>query len=478
LPRKISASDVRIYWRSRLFERLQRPEVLEGIMVKPNSRLDFIECERSRFWQLPNLSGPLQAGLAELEHHWRNYIVSAFSPGFAERYCASYFDLLDRALSENCLDLVTKLAAFENFFLASEDRCFSTIALTTNFRNPLYILLEREGFRRHRRQDSRLLPLITTSYRDSPSLYYCLTKDSLIKHSDRNLLIYLDAKSENRSRGFDFLHALEGVLFSHGGQYLEERAERISSKVILPLLSSFFESGRHPRRPVKILDVGSADGHLLSLIIDKVSAVIGPHLKFHPVLLDGASLDPKTHFKTPARISRLAHLEFVKADFRKFLDPSAPPSSAYDFIFLFKVLHNLSSFHIAPDRPASDSAYNLPEVSNYYKAQAMANNIGSLGATGPDQSYQPRRVTNPASLETASGASLFDICQRLASWTLIEDHDLNPSCVLAHLRSVRPRPEFRVYDLSKHLGLRTNYFYGICSPAVRQPPEGKLLWPT
>ncbi len=290
MSKSISAPAVRTYWRSRLIEHLQRPQILQEVMVAQDGRLDLKICDWDSYWRTSNLPNETAKGLDDLKQQWSHCITSSQLPRFSQKYCQSYFGLLEKALALNHHDLISRLACFENFCLTREDGHFPPVALTTNFRNPLFLFLALNGFRKHRRQDSRMVPLITAFQGNAPSLYYCLTRESLIKNSDHNLLIYINAGLENRSGCFDFLHSLEGILFSAQGQYLEERARRISSKVLLPLITNVLHSGGLSDEPVRILDIGSADGHLLGNIIADLSERLDTPVKFQVTLLDPSSL--------------------------------------------------------------------------------------------------------------------------------------------------------------------------------------------
>jgi len=446
-------------------------------MVSQDGHLDFRSRDWESYWKTSDLSDEMRAGLEELKKRWTDSITTLQSPRFKRKYCDVYFDLLEKALLADDDFLISRFDSFENIYIASDEGLFPTIAMTTNFRNPLLLFLALNGFRKHRRQDSRMMPLMTASFDNTSSLYYCLTKESLIKHSDRYLLIYINADIVNRSGCFEFLHFLDGILFSRQGQYMQDRAERISSKVLPPMVNNILLSRSHSGGPIKILDIGSADGRLLRDIISDLTGRLDIPGKFQTTLLDGASIDPKTHFKTQKLLHRIARIDFIKSDYKSFLDQPPEDSSHYDFIFMFKVLHNMSSFSISHDAISPDPPGNLREVSNYYQAQAKSINIVHTTDSPTHFTFFPKRRFNQMSLRTDSGSSVIGKCAELARWTLIDDYDLDPSSLREHLIGAKPHNPFLVYDLTKALGLRTNHFYCICSNRDDRPDKGELIWP-
>jgi hypothetical protein len=474
---RVSPLKIRQYWTSKLWEHLRSPSVIEGIELSPEGEPIFLTREWQEYWPGIGSAEDEREGLHHLEINWRAYVESAFSLESAQDYCRSFFRLLELSLDHGNYELIKRMASFENFYLAGAASSCPAAALTTNFRNPMFLFLSLSGSRKHDKQDSRLLPIITATFKGEAFLFYCLTKERLIKHSDFNLLVYLNSRPEERSSGFDFLHALEGVFFSEWNQYLDQRAHRIAAKVVLPMLEKDFQ-GRPRREPLKILDVGSSDGHLLSNILTEIAKGLNDGTPFHATLLDGLFMDPKTYVQTPVLLSRLSQMDYIRADYRRCLDALGEADGRFDFIFLFKILHNMSKFGISSGRSPALSPGPIPEWSNYHQGQLIAGNPGrALGPPKDQQWFGPQRKLNLEALQTVSGASLFERLVQLADRTLIEDYDLAPEEIMDHLKTQKTKSALFIKDLSKSLGLRTNHLYCVCASSRHLPDQGVLIWP-
>jgi len=214
LKNSCSISANRSYWRSKLIDQLQRPSILNGIVATDNGKIEFDNCDWSSYWQDEMLADWIRPKLEGLRSAWEAYFKSGYSDIFAKNYVSTYFTLLDQSLIQNETELTKKLAAFENFYFVNQASAFAPVAVTANFRNPLFILLSQNGFRKGHRKDSRLMPMLKCSYKNFLASYYCLTRDTLVRNGNRFLLIYLNSNLANRSEGFDFLHSMEGILFA------------------------------------------------------------------------------------------------------------------------------------------------------------------------------------------------------------------------------------------------------------------------
>jgi hypothetical protein len=472
----LSPSKVLAFWRSKLNEYLTSTRILTEIDFGKRNGFVFKALEWEEYWHEGAMSQQAKKLLAKLKTDWLEYIRSGFAKKHASDYCDSYLRLLEFAIIEQNRDLTAKLVSFENICFTCSDYDFPPAALTTNFRNPIFLYLSPHGYRKHDKQDSRLLPLITVLHKGSPWLFYCLIKERLIKHSDLNLLIYLNAHPAERSPCFNFYHSMENILFPESGQYFEQRSRRIAKKVIKPLLEK--EPGfRTNGKNIKILDLGSGDGHLLSNILADLVASLNAPVRFQATLLDGISIDPKNNFQSPSLMPYLSQLDYIRSDYREYLD-LAGNHNHYDFVFLFKTLHNMSKFGIIGCPSSQTSPSFSREESNYYNAQAMLLNQDYPHATAKDDLiYKPQRKFNPCSLETTSGKSIFEKFAQLSDWTVIEDFDLAHDSIIEHLKASRLKEPIFISDLSRLLGLRTNHIYCLCSHERKLPERGSLIWP-
>jgi len=446
---------------------------LRSIYVNKRGYLDFIDCDWTSYWQGCDLFDKNATALDHLHSNWRLYIESGFHLEFAKNYCASFFSLLQVAIENSDIDAIARLLNFESFKVLNESDPIPYIAMTTNFRHPLFVLLTARGVRRDDKLDSRHLPILTLSFEDKVHQYYCLTKDKLGRGNNHNLLVFLNTGPQDRSICFNALQPLVGILHDEWGEFVNMRAARISKKVILPLL----EKCPHILEDnlLKVLDVGSGVGMVLSNVIASMATSSDSMPKIQACLLDRIAMDPKVQFYSNQVMRHVSSIDYIKCDYKVWFDEFTEPyEESYNITFIYRLLHTMSEFRVLPETNLINTEYTVPEYSDYFKA---AHILCGGQLTDTKAVFNPKRIFNLSSLETVSGKSIIEKCARMSTWTIIEDLDLDPQSLTTHLKRHKLFENIFVINLLRALRLRTNYIYCICSSRAHLPDIGDLIWP-
>ncbi len=479
MKRSISKSKVKVYWRSKLYHLLRMPAIMRGILVTDGGHLELLASDWSSYWEDCNLSNQYAEALEKLHEGWQRFIESGFHSQFGENYFSSYFHLLNLALEDKDHDLLAKLISFESFYVIKEGNPMPYVAMTTNFRHPLFALLTARGIRKDDKLDSRRLPILTLAYEGKAYQFYCLTKDKLGRGNNHNLIVFLNTGPEDRSICFNALQPLVGTLHSEWGEFINKRASRISQKVIIPLLEKCPEVIGDNGNVLKVLDVGSGVGMVLSNIIRYMAAKSDTIPKVQARLIDRIAMDPKVQFYSDHVMRHVSSLEYVKDDYKAWFDQFKETyCTEYHIVFIYRLLHTMSEFRLVAEEASTHTGGGPPEVSTYFQGGYLLCNGQCIESDNQSSFiYSPKRIFNLSSLETASGKSIIEKCARLSTWTIIEDLDLNPQSLAEHLKRHNLFDNIYVYDLSKALQLRTNYIYCICSSKSHAPDIGRLIWP-
>ncbi len=119
-------------------------------------------------------------------------------------------------------------------------------------------------------------------------------------------------------------------------------------------------------------------------------------------------------------------------------------------------------------------------MSDYYNAIAILfpeMQLPECRKTRTPSVRYPARVFNPGCLLLPNGQSVITRLATLSPVTLIEDGDLTPRDLVAHLRGHVKDKGLRVHDLSRYLRLSVNHVYWIARSKDALPLHGELIWP-
>lgn len=115
MAKSIARSKVKAYWRSKLYQLLRMPTILQSIIIGKGGHIDFTECDWRTYWKDCILTGKNSDALEVLHFHWQKFIESGFHSEFADSYCSSFFELLNLAFEADNRELIAKLLSFESF---------------------------------------------------------------------------------------------------------------------------------------------------------------------------------------------------------------------------------------------------------------------------------------------------------------------------------------------------------------------------
>lgn len=92
------------------------------------------------------------------------------------------------------------------------------------------------------------------------------------------------------------------------------------------------------------------------------------------------------------------------------------------------------------------------------------------------RAWVPIRVFDPSSLTATDGASILDRLCRQCTYLIVEDQDMRPDDLGAHIERYSLE-QLRAIDLTSSMGLKDNYAYLIWNKDQRTPDlEGRRLW--
>jgi len=250
----------------------------------------------------------------------------------------------------------------------------------------------------------------------------------------------------------------------NGANSLTSELRVLLKKLSSLLLRNFPEFKEKSSNLLKILDVGSGVGIVLSNVVRYLASGMDNPPKIQARLLDRIAMNPKVQFDSYGLKRHISSIEYVKDDFKTWFDQFTEPySKQYHITFIYRLLHTMSNFCIVPEEATAGEDGHV-EVSRYFESQyLLADEHGSNQQNNGNMAYKPKRLFNFNSLETASGKSIIEKCVRMSTWTIIEDLDFDPQSLVTHLKKHDLYKDIYVFDLSGALKLRTNYIYCICS---------------
>ncbi|MEW6359625.1 MAG: hypothetical protein AB1696_25030 [Planctomycetota bacterium] len=485
--RNITKSGIRSFWKHRLKQVLEQPALLTAIRLGAQEPA-FVTQDWRKYWS--GCHGTADAEIDLLKRAWEDYIRSGFDREHAEQYVQAYLALLgcvtqSRATRCSASErLLSRVLAFENCVLwdwAKED-CMGLV--TSDWRNPALVSLRTLGLRKHDRNDSALLPLAVASLRYRSHLFYHYRKQRFLKNTDRNLLFYLSADVALRGRSFQLLQSLTNTFAAEWDSRIEERSRLFGVKVIGPFLEARQKRMRPGRRALRVLDVGSGSGLLLSgllkMMFGRPGVVDG---RAEVSLVDIWKSEPKRHFRRLGLGGELAMTEYICRDYRHWLSRSRSCARQdYDVICIFRLFHNLSSFRIGRAAPPGlrwGRYQFFPHLSDYYMAIArlLRESVLSRDRTQIANSiYGPVRLFNSNALLLDNGRSVLWQLLRMGDNVVIEDADMCREDLVQHLSDFGMK-NVTAIDLTRSLRLSINHVYWIAKGKPPLPLRGEQIWP-
>ena len=476
----ISRTMLKTYWRGKLQEILCQPKLLRFI-EHDGDVLCFHIVSWDEYWgKVPEAC---MSTLNMLAIVWKKHIQSGFSKKYAAQYGQAMLNLLDAALenhvSQNSSsDFLQRVLGFENISFKHPNQKTPFAAITTNFRNPFYVLHDAKGINIGSRSLPKMLPLLMSYEQGNSHLFYHYRKQRILKNDTNCLLYYLAVDPNERTESFCGLDALTESLVEPWDSRVEERAHLIGDKTVSPLLASI-EKGESPLR---ILDIGSGDGLFTDKIITKVaeSGVVADR-KIELSLLDIVAGLPGRQSGSEALLNTLSRVERISSDYQAWL---AGSKDRCDVVFLFRMLHNVSRFDVQPVAVSEVKCVKvnqyplLPYMSPYYQTLSgifphllSSNEIGTQEGV-----YHPFRIFEQNSLVMPDQSSMIEHLCAIADFILIEDSDLNPEALIHHLKDFKLHG-ITVHDFSRRLRLISNHVYLLTKIDCELPFKTEVLWP-
>jgi hypothetical protein len=373
--------------------------------------------------------------------------------------------------------------------------------------------------------DPQFLPLITVACSESPELFYHYRQYNLAPQSGLSLLLYPTVSETKRPASFELIDSLASGVSDSIDPRTRQRAQRLCQGVIWPIIQAERTAASEPF-VLEFVDVGAGSGSLTASLcrqIQRAGSSEGFSPKIRLWFVDLQPKDATRFFRTKPGRSMVDSVMFLGEDYRDWLSRPMPlpATKALRLALISKLFNNLSRFSI---RPISDE-----EITLIFSSKATSQNIGehyasrSLGRDGrgvetlevsksrvvlpqgrtfpqlslseffhglflllsPDSRvkglghghFLPIRAFNPECLVTSDGSSVLSRLAENCDYILVEDADLTPNDLIDHMRRFALR-SITAYNLSKALGLVSNYAYMLWAKAKVTPPEfqGGRLW--
>ncbi len=452
--------------------------------------------------------------LESLREIWLKYVDSGFDSSHSADYCSKYFQLLlsvDALASmngeENHRAALRTVLAFECFAIqTSPADSDGKAGATTTLRNPACLLAKLNA---PKSLDSTgYLPLIMLASKDHASLFYHYRQFTLAPNSPLSLLIFPAVSNRARSASFLTIDAFSSLATSGVDPRSEQRAKRIVNKVIDPVIREW-SAEYGVCEAIEIVDIGAGSGSLVSTMLKRTftrptADSVTCHVRVW--FVDLVVRDPLRFLRDESVKEKFDCVTFIAEDYRHWLDSSdrLPASTGIRIGVMSKSLNNLSGFDIVGLSWAdlcevlkinhsfekadvhsetflsdicygfgnSESAtsyqnryvavdsqhfYILPSLSAFYRSMHRLISFDSLDGR-EHEFYAPVRTFNGESLLTENVASILDGLLEICDFVFIEDHDLFPDKLEAHI-SRHCEADITSIDVSTTLRLRNNYAY-------------------
>jgi len=341
---------------------LRSEDFLDCIKVNIDGRLRAISISWNEYWAPVHkqLSPAASKCLSVLRATRRVYIDSDFSLRLARPYCHAYFSLLQSVLDGSMSQPVDKrllhaILGFECAAIRWPDQSSASAAVTSNVRNPVYLLSKLREPRAY--DDPKFLPQITvwnssqTTDEKAP-LFFHYRQIKIDKNGGVCLLIYPTVQTNNRPDSFACIQNLVSGLTHKKDPRSRRRSELITNGSIGPFFSGQPASGGFSRtNEIKIADIGGGNGGVLRGICERLIEGY-PHLttgkKFSWTVVDVKFRNPRWHARNRRFRQHLSSLRWEQSDYFSWIDrqPVLPSRKDFHVILLCRLLNNLSDFSI------------------------------------------------------------------------------------------------------------------------------------
>ena len=437
-------------------------------------------------------------------------------------YCWRYFCLLHHTLRiareeperGDPISVLRRILGFETFTI--QVRGWEGVAAgLIDSRNPVFLLgrLPADA----PLPSSRHAPLVMPT--GAPSPFYCYRQLRLAVEPEIAAIVCPSAELKDRIASFGPIDRLARLLSPQGDPRWRPRARLLARRVLVPLLRSRMREKRLAPRsaPLSLLDLGAGTGHLTAVAWREVFRSLTASRRLSAALhfVDAAGPCFGRSFGLARETENVSHVEWTKAEYRKFLDDDdwLRSNGPFDWVFMCRLLGNTSNVIIeevdtsaeeervdsrgcnpceclAPSRQPEGlkrlcvrtvrrsigSGTFMPQFSlaDYFAAM-RAVMADSLDAVIPGASYLPVRRFNPAALTTVAGRSVIAQLMKVASAIVIEDTDLQPEHLVGH------RQEFGLDGTAAVHCVRDGFtteahHYVITNSARADRLAGKRLW--
>jgi len=382
-------------------------------------------------------------------------------------------------------------------------------AATTTLRNPVYLLARLKWPTVP--HTTRFLPLIAV--RDAaPSTFGHYRRYPVSEDGELSLLVYPTNQAGGDRASMSVISGLANRLGSSSDPFVVERSERLSSHILQPLLEQ-----HAPMEGVAMfdfVDLGAGTGAITAELSRKLVAWalregIDPRLRF--TLIDSSGTPLSDRFADPVVRTATEGMSRIPLDYRAWLTHEQGPSrrKGMRIGLACKILDMSSTFEVRrfrpaelPTPPANDAWFEpverspatwlatarpnpddlrtsavrfqisdghvlaQPALSSYFAALALV----ADGARITDDLYLPVRRFNPSALLTTRGSSVLAEMLKRCDFLIIEDADLRPQELTAHMREHR-LSYIHVEDMTAAMGLAGNYAYVLSDARAGMTPR-------
>ncbi|HUS45757.1 MAG TPA: hypothetical protein VM219_06970 [Phycisphaerae bacterium] len=481
--------------RSRLLEVARSPAIIAEIVADRGGYVDVQPVDWDAYWH-PHVAKIGRVGcqqLAELQKAREAYLASGFKLPEAARYCYCYFRLLRLALRRDLGEVgppfLQALAGLETFGVRRYGGEIPEAAGVLNIRHPVYLLARLRWPRAM--SDPKFLPLVclpptASAVAAPPGRFYHYRQVALDGRVGMALLVYPVVALAARPASFERIECLTEALRSKPDPWSGRRARLIADRAIAPFLARRAE--RQPQAAegeIALADIGGGTGILVSQICKRL-------LRAHRNVLGGRAFawsfidlslrDPARHARNRWLRNAMSVAEYIQADYKPWVLQEARRSASptWHVALLCRLLNNLSTFTVewstdarergalggsrtdvfhavhAPWRPTEclcpsavrpshlrvsngqvevrgGRSMRQLSLTDYFEAlHSLASPEGPAVVPG-DAVFFPLRRFDPGSLVLADGSSLLEQLCTVAELAIIEDVDLTPQLLKAHL---------------------------------------------
>ncbi len=512
---------VRSLFRGSLLSALQEPTLIKSVTVHQSGQFHIDTADWAEYW--PPVTDlhihEVDKRLESLRGIWLEYIACGFDSSHVADYCYNYFRLLNSvdAVVSTSVEMKYRAAlrtvlAFECFaILTSPADSHGKAGATTTLRNPAYLMAKLNA--PNSPDSTGYLPLIMLAASEDAELFYHYRQLTLVPNSQLSLLIFPAASNRARTASFLTVDAFSNFATSGVDPRSEQRAKRIVNKVIDPVIRQW-SAEKDTYRGVEIVDIGAGSGSLVSTTLKRsrtrLSAESGS-CRVRVWSVDLVVRDPLRFLRGESIKEKFDCVTFFAEDNRRWLDSfdRLPASNGIRIGIISKLLNNLSKFDITGlswadlcMEPKARRSFEKSDVHNekflgqvcygfgdgdravsFQNRQIAADSscsciLLSLSAfyrsmhrlTGCDSNdgrehdfYAPARIFNEESLLSANGASILDGLLDVCDLLFIEDYDLFPQTLKAHILE-HCDGGITAVDVSRTLRLRDNHAYLLWKP--------------